>query len=87
MPVLPETTQTQKDTHMSWSDSLKNALGGLVGQAEQNLINTYLTKVICDGDVSVNPRFGTWSFEQMSTVPGAIVPPFISSGSSASAAS
>lgn len=44
MPVLPETTQTQKDTHMSWSDSLKNALGGLVGQAEQNLINTYLTK-------------------------------------------
>lgn len=37
--------------------------------------------------VRVNPRFGSWSFEQMTTVPGAIVPPFISSGASAAPAS
>jgi hypothetical protein len=28
-------------------------------------------------DVRVNPRYGTWSFAQMSTVPGAVLPSFI----------
>lgn len=38
-------------------------------------------------EVNVNPRFGTWSFEQMSTIQGPSVPSFISGGSGGASAS
>ena len=66
---VSEPVQTQFGSHLILVTSRKvptyeevqDQVTTVMQQAHDERINTYLTKVICNGDVSVNPRYGTWA--------------------------
>jgi len=67
--VVSEPVQTQFGSHLILVTSRKiptysevaEQVQTVMQQSHDERINSYLTRVICGGDVSVNPRYGTWT--------------------------
>jgi parvulin-like peptidyl-prolyl isomerase len=69
--VVSEPVQTQFGSHLILVtsrtipsyDEVAAQVQTVMQQAHDERVNAYLTRVICGGDVDVNPRYGTWTAE------------------------
>jgi parvulin-like peptidyl-prolyl isomerase len=66
--VVSEPVQTQFGSHLILVtkrtipsyDEVRDQVESVMSSAHDERINAYLARIICAGDVSVNPRYGTW---------------------------
>jgi hypothetical protein len=67
--VVSEPVQTQFGSHLILVtkrtipsyDEVSSQVQTVMQQSHDERVNAYLTRVICGGHVSVNPRYGTWT--------------------------